>query len=195
MTPKKKQILEEKKQKLKCEIAFKNFEQSSILPFIEILEEVKKLEIEYEITEICYIKNEWKDMIQKVFEKTPFINYHLSKISISNDNPLIEKLLDLYPNTNPIRYVPNLPVVAKYESDNSKVLKSLIKNNLLTDQHVYLYYFQYAFLLKINLSALAEKAIEELFNFFLGDAVIFPEDYRWIIAHSLEEEWQFGFKD
>jgi hypothetical protein len=61
---------------------------------------------------------------------------------------------------------------------------------------VKLYYFQYAFILKINLSTVEEKVTEELFNLWLGDTILFPEDYSWLMAYSLEEEeeWRFGMK-
>lgn len=195
MTPEQKLILEEKKQKLKCEIDFKNFAQANILPFIEILEELTRLEIDYKIIQTCSINEDWQDMLVQLFAKEPFVNYPLSEIPISSENDLVEQLLEIYPNTHPMRYVPDLPLVAKFESDSSAILKSILKTNQLTDEHVYLYYFQYVFLLQINLKTLAEKATEELFNFGLGDAVLFPKDYKWLIAHSIEEEWQFGFKD
>ena len=62
----------------------------------------------------------------------------------------------------------------------------------MADQWVKLYYFQYAFILKISLSTLAVKASDEMFNLWLGDAVLFPEDYSWITAYSMEQQWKFG---
>jgi hypothetical protein len=94
--------------------------------------------------------------IYKEFED----NYYFSETLVSRDNHLVEELLEIYANTHGIRYGSDYPIAAHCKLNISKVLKSIIIKNQLADQWVNLYYFQFAFLLKINISALSEKATE-----------------------------------
>lgn len=56
-------------------------------------------------------------------ERDPFVHYDLSETLVSRNNHLIEKLLEIYPNTHAIRYIPDFPLIAQYEINISKILK------------------------------------------------------------------------
>ena len=187
MTPEQRRILEQKKKQLQLKIAAEQFVAERIQPYLEILDELARAEIQYSIVALSYIDPEQQPFLEPLLQQEPFTNYKLSQAIILDNNPLVDQLLDLYPNTHPMRYVPDLPIY-----DDYFFVEEWIKEHNLADKEVYLYHLSYALLLKVNFSELVKKATDEIFNFWYGDAVVFPEDYSWIIAYSINGQWRFG---
>lgn len=195
MSPEKRQVLQQKKEQLQRRIAFEAFLGESVIPFMEVLDTLQNLKISFKVVLLRCIPMEFKDLLLERFRTETFVKYNLSDIEISTDDIWIEQLLDSYPNMHPLRYVPDFPLVGSRVDVPSMVLSEILDTHHLASQNVYLCYLKYAFLLEINLQALAQNVDEEVFNIWQGDAVIFPKDLSWLIAYSLEEEWRFGIKN
>ena len=76
--------------------------------------------------------------------ENPFAAFGLDKVPQSSDNALINALLDLYPSTNPFRYVPGLPLMP-YDTS----LSSIIETYDAGGEIVYFNYFSYPFVLEL----------------------------------------------
>lgn len=192
MSPDKRRILQEKKEQLRIQIVFDEFVNRSILPFLEVLEALQDLGIGFQVVMLRCVPKEFLGLLSEYFKVGPFLKYNLSQIEISTDDRCIEQLLETYPNTHPLRYVPDLPVVGLIGDSPAVVFPEIMSINQIETHKVYLCHLKYAFLLEVNLQDLAQNADWTIFNIWEGDAVIFPKDFSWIIAYSLEEEWRFG---
>lgn len=195
MTPGQQNTLQQKKQQLQLQIQFKAFLESFITPFIAILENFSEHKINHRVVLARCIPQEFKALLSVEFTTNKFEKYKLSKIKISTEDAEIEHLLESFPNTHPLRYVPDLPIVEQENDRPTTILKSIINSAGLPKQQVYVCYMNFGFLLKVDLHDLSEKATDDLFNIWLGDAVVFPKNQEWLIAYSLENEWRFGRKE
>lgn len=193
MSPEQQQALQQKKEQLRLRIAFEAFIDTYILPFTALLDEFQNLKIGHRVVALRCIPGEFKDMLSERFNTEDYKKYNLTHIEISTDDTWLGKLLQSYPNTHPLRYVPDLPVIGSIGDGPSVVLAGILNDYLPTKQDVvYLCYLKYAFLMEVDLQGLAQNADWQIFNIWEGDAVIFPKELDWLIAYSLEEEWRFG---
>jgi hypothetical protein len=122
MTPEKRKLLENRRTLLQQQLQATEFVESSIRPFVEILQILKESHVDFSIIEFVNVREEWKIFLDEILLENPFVSFGLNKIPQSNDNALINDLLDCYPSTNPFRYVPDLPLIPYGTS-----LKSIIE--------------------------------------------------------------------
>lgn len=85
--------------------------------------------------------------------------------------------------------MPKIDKINLITSHHESGLKTAVESLALENQTVYMYYLQYAPLLQLQLYDLLPVDNENLFNFWHGDVVIFPENHSWLISYSLEEDW------
>lgn len=189
MTPQKRKELEDRRTFLQQRLQATAFAEGSIVPFVEILQILKESHVQFGIVEFVNVRREWKIFLDEILSGSPFAAFGLNKVPRSNDNALINALLDRYPSTNPFRYVPGLPLMP-YDTS----LSSIIETYDAGREIVYFNYFAYPFVLELPLSHLKQVNETELFNSRHEDAVIFPKNKEWLIAYSLEEEWRHGKK-
>lgn len=189
MTPEKRKQLENRRILLQQQLQATEFVESSIRPFVEILQILKENQVDFNIVEFINVRPEWKIFLDEILSENPFVAFGLNKVPQSNDNALINNLLNRYPSTNPFRYEPDLPLMP-YETS----LRSIIEMQDWKHEMVYLNYLAYPFILQLPLSDLKSVDEAELFNCWHGDVVIFPKNKEWLIAYSLEEEWRHGKK-
>ena len=189
MTPEKRKELEDRRVLLQQKQEAKEFVESSVRPFVEILQILKESHVQFNIVEFVNVRPEWKIFLDEILSEDPFAAFGLNKVPQVNDNSLINDLLDCYPSTNPFRYVPGLPLMPHGTS-----LSSIIETDNPGNETVFLSYFAYSFILELPLSDLKQVVETELFNSWNGDVVIFPKKKEWLIAYSLEEEWRYGKK-
>ena len=161
------------------------FVESSIRPFLEVLQTLTGGHVQFNLVEFVNVRPEWKIFLDEILSEKLFAAFGLNEVPQSNDNVLINELLDCYPSANPFRYVPDLPLMP-YDTS----LRSIIETQHREHEMAYLNYLAYPFILELPLSDLKQVNEAELFNFRHGDVVIFPKDRKWLIAYSLEEEWR-----
>ena len=117
---------------------------------------------------------------------------------LNNSDEEIPKVLDLlfqkYPSVNPLRYVPNLPLLGN-ATHEIPLLNEAIESLKLPDQEVYLYYLRYVPVLQLPLYDLLHFTNDDVFDPWHGDLVIFPKDLNWLIALTLESDWYAGKAD
>src|SRR5690606_3782465 len=95
---------------------------------------------------------------------------------------------------NSLRYVPNL---AKYADYGNMPPKGSLRDGLqktvqaldLQNHNVYVYYLQYALVLKVSLHDLCIHDHDDLFKSLHSDVVIFPDRSYWLIVFTLKKEW------
>lgn len=191
MTPEHRQILQQKRELLQQRIRFNKFIDDFVTPVLPILDELQRQEINHQVVSLRCIPKEFTSMLAEQFTTETFVKYTLSEFEIQTEDSIIEALMEVYPNTHPIRYVPNLPII-DLSNDPAAALTEIIRTNHLADRHIYLCWLRYAFLLKADIQDLAQKANEELFNSWHGDTLIFPTDLSWCIAYSINDEWRLG---
>lgn len=138
MTPEKRNELEDRRTLLQQKLQATAFAESSIRPFVEILQILKESHVQFDITEFVNVRREWKIFLDEILSESPFTTYELNKVPQSNDNILINDLLDRYPSTNPFRYVPNLPLMPCGTS-----LSTIIEIYDQGGEMVYFNYFSY----------------------------------------------------
>ena len=185
MTPEKRKELENRRILLQQQLQATEFVERSIRPFVEILQILKESHVDFNIVEFVNVRPEWKLFLDQILSENPFATFGLSKVPQSNDNALINDLLNRYPSTNPFRYVPDLPLMPYGTS-----LRSIIETQDWEHEMVYLNYLAYPFVLELPLSDLKHVDEAEMFNFRYEDVVVFPKDMKWLIAYSVEEEWR-----
>lgn len=186
MESSKRKALEERRQELRTRLLVKEWVLHQFDPFCEVLNELDRNSIVYDIHQLVNIPRSWEPLLREELATASHNAYRNSNFSFCEHYPLINRLLEVFPGTNPFRYVPDLP---KYEVDT---VKELCRNFRFKDQIVYLFYFSYGVVLTLRLFDLFNAENDSLFNLAHGDTVIFPADYSWLIAFSIEEEWYAG---
>jgi len=198
MQPNKRQELEERRRQLQIKHAADEFVTSSLEPYIEILEHLKKREVAFEVIRLMYLQHDWKPHLENLLNQAPYKSYgfHSAHVTCTELGVTMDQLYERYPSINPLRYVPALTKVERYRmAPTDQVQNGLaiaVTALALPDQKVFLYYLKYTPLIEIDLAELSRHADDELFNLWHGDAVIFPADLSWLIAFTLEEEWYAG---
>lgn len=147
--------------------------------------------IHHRIEYLAAIKEEerpyWERAIRGVQDEYPQLSE--SQFIVAEANPAHVAVLDYFPNTHPLRYVPDLPVVFRFEGDLQKAMNTC-RSFLHDVSEVFLFYEQYTPLLRIGLDDLCKHAahlMEPLDNVFVTSP-----DYRFLIFKSLEDEWRAG---
>lgn len=186
METEKRKELEGRRAALRENLKAREFTGRSLLPFIEILEELVKHQVDFQVVKFVNFRPEWEAFIDEALSEAPFEPFGLAGVPRSEGNPLILGLLDAYPSVNPFRYVPDLPL---YPCGTS--LASIIEEHGDAET-VYVSYLRYPFILQLGLAELKKTDESQLFNFWHEDVVIFPKDQKWLMAFSLEDEWRYG---
>ncbi|MEQ7801135.1 hypothetical protein ABDJ41_15135 [Pedobacter sp. ASV1-7] len=189
MTAEQQTQLQEKRVQLQIRIRFKEFLKEYITSFLEILDEFQNLEIEYRVLSFRCIPEEFHDLLRENLQIKALVKYQLAQVEITAEDLRFAAILEKYPSANPFRYVLDAPV--GYNSQPGEVLQEIMKTHRISEEIVVICWLKYAFLLEININDLAQKTNTGIINTWHGDTIIFPKDYRWLIAYSLEDEWRF----
>lgn len=189
MTPRKRKELENRRVLLLQKLQAKEFVETRIRPFIEILQVLEENRVPFKIVRMVNIPPEWKPFMDELLSESPFVLFGLDKVPQADDHMLIHELLDCYPSVHAFRYVPDLQSLPPGTS-----LRAVAAGRHTGDETIYFSYFAYPFVLEVALSGLTQADETELFNFWHGDAVIFPKNRAWLMAYSLEGEWRYGKK-
>lgn len=192
MPPEKDKRLHNKRDELQLRIRLGEFINAYILPFAAILEELIQLKINFEVVESRCIPLEFHEHLAEPLQKEPLSVHALANLPFNSADPKIDSLMEQFPSVLSLRYQPDLPVFDIDPSNDDFALKQLIQKMRLNDTEVFLCYLNMPFVIKTNLTELAERANDEIFNTWQGDAVIFPNNSNWLIAYSLEEEWRYS---
>lgn len=189
MTSEQSDRLLEKRKELQLHIRFNEFVKANVMPFFEILNEFQNSKIEYRALSFRRVPQELQELLREYIQSQACSSYKLSEAEISLGDEAVERLMERYPNTHPLRYIPDLPRYHFWWQ-----VEEQIKKHQLEEQEVYLCYLQYALVFKVKISELIIKATEEVFTAWYGDLVVFPADYHWLLVHSVNDFWQFGNK-
>ena len=198
MQQSKRQELEERRRQHQLRQGAETFAASSLQSYVEILDYLDRQGVALKIIQLMYVRSEWKIPIQTILQGAPYAAYGFRPDHLEGSG-MEEKMDELYlryPSTNPLRYVPSLPKLADYNVLSPGEIRNGLKKAAallgLSNQKVFLYYLRYAPLIEVSLFDILEHDHKDLFNFWHGDAVIFPADLSWLMAFTLEEEWYAG---
>lgn len=197
----KRTALEQRRQQLQLKIQAEAYIERHIKPARELFDDLHQHEVTFEIAGLVYTPEEYRSdieqtIVQPVYNDYGFQPNHLQRSAIEQ---LLDTLFDQYPSVNSLRYVPNLVKYADYGNMPPKGslrdgLQKTVQALDLQNQNVYVYYLQYALVLKVSLHDLCIHDHEDLFNTWHGEVVIFPDHSEWLIVFTLEEEWLGGQK-
>lgn len=197
----KRSALEQRRQQLQLKIQAETYIERYIKPARELFDDLRQHEVTFEIAGIVYTPKEYRSHVEQTIVQSMYSDYgfqpnHLQSSAIEQ---LLNTLFDQYPSVNSLRYVPNLPKYADYGSVPPQGgprdgLQKVVQAMDLRDQNVYVYYLQYALVLKVSLRDLSVHDHEDLFNTWHGEVVIFSDHPDWLITFTLEEEWLGGQK-
>tara|TARA_R110002020_G_scaffold218232_12_gene426061 strand:+ start:712 stop:1302 length:591 start_codon:yes stop_codon:yes gene_type:complete len=187
----KKERLEQLRAQLQTKLKAKEFLENQISPFLEIQNHLRHKEVAFTILDLLGFQEEWlpyleEELLESYFPALP------DDLGQSKAVKLVHTLFDKYPTTNEFRYEPNFEKINLVSTQEVSGLKQTVKSLGLENQTVYLYYLQYTPLVQLELYDLFLVDNEDLFNFWFGDVVIFPENHSWLISYSLEEDWYAG---
>lgn len=201
MDDNKRSALEQRRQQLQLKIQAETYIERHIKSARELFDDLRQHEVTFEIAGLVYTPMEYRPyieqtIVQPMYNKYRFQSNHLQSTALEQ---LLDTLFDQYPSINPLRYVPNLPKYADYSSMPSKGglrdgLQKVVHAMGLQNQNVYVYYLQYALVLKASLRDLCTHDHEDMFNTWHGEVVIFTDHPDWLITFTLEEEWLGGQK-
>ncbi|WP_333887020.1 hypothetical protein [Sphingobacterium siyangense] len=163
--------------------------ENRIVPFLEILDELQNLEIEHSIISFRCIPPEFHELLRRHTQTEALEKYKLAKVEITTEDTTVETVLEKYPSINPFRYVLDASVVG-YGNLPDEALQEIQETQQFKEEKVFVYWLKYAFLLEIDFKDLVKRANDDLFNSWHDDAVIFPKDYSWLIAYTIEDEWR-----
>ncbi|MGV4413334.1 MULTISPECIES: hypothetical protein [unclassified Chryseobacterium] len=189
MNPDRKNQLLAKRAQLQNRIRFNEFVENRIVPFLEILDELQNLEIEHSIISFRCIPPEFHELLRRHTQTEALEKYKLAKVEITTEDTTVETVLEKYPSINPFRYVLDASVVG-YGNLPDEALQEIQETQQFKEEKVFVYWLKYAFLLEIDFKDLVKRANDDLFNSWHDDAVIFPKDYSWLIAYTIEDEWR-----
>lgn len=161
------------------------------LPVLEVLHEANTIwSLEYFVCAEDFQYGFWLDEIGL----EPWNQFPVPKMVIkkTNDFYVHDSIVATFPNTHPLRYVPDLPKFNKGADETGQsVLKRIIHEVSLDDAEVYFVYLRFAPVLKLQLKDIVQLADTELF-LPMEDVGIVAKDYSWMLFRTLEDEWYFG---
>ncbi len=187
MTPEKQERLHFLRSENQLKLETEHFYNQHIEPLREVIDYFRKENMHLEIEGFCDISENMKKGLS-ILLRSNNLPYNMDGNRKADD--IMNRALLTYPNQHSLRYVPELPLVAI--SPDANPIKPSTANLAISDQFVYLYYMGYSPLFRVSLNDLCNCMHEEIFNPWLDDAVIFPDDFSWLIAYSLEDEWYAG---
>ena len=181
----------QKREQLQTRIKFDDFVKLYVDGLIEILREVQLLEIHYKIVSWRCVPKEFYSLLAEYIIKDAFLRNNVEETELFSDDSTIEKLLKLFPSVNPLRYVPDLPIVAR-GTEISALLPTLFKSYEINNSTVYFCWLKYPAIVEMDISEFTELANDEILGFWHGDLIVFPKNFTWILTYSIEDEWRFG---
>jgi hypothetical protein len=147
-----------------------------------------KWELEYldVVTEDQY--HYWiEKLVQEPWSKFSFPN---SVIVQGENYGVHEMFYSRYPSTLPLRYLPSSEIVQTETSDTTTILKTMINENGLNNQDVYLFYIRMSPVIKMELYDIFALSTQEILPDH-EDVAIMALDGSWLIYKSIEQEWLF----
>jgi hypothetical protein len=182
----------QKRTQLQLQLRFNDFVKACVEPFTEVLEELQRLEINHGIVSLRFVPLQFEPLLVEKFRSGTFAKFDLSGVDIAMEDKRMEQIMDVFPNKHSSRYFPDLPVVGSLGNSTS-VLKELIEADYIAEQHVYVCWLQYSFLLEVDIRELAQRANKEILDSWHGDVIIFSKDFSWLaVYYAFEDEWRFG---
>lgn len=175
------------KKRLQQKLQAQTFFTEDVSACVELLTAFQEAGINYKIAGWVNVKQELRSYLVPEFEKLGF--------ALDDDNNLVvadilDQVFETYPSIHSFRYVPPVPELNSLEQRDA--LFEAMEYLNLQDQEVQVYWLRYAVVLKLNLLDLLKLPADSVFTGWHGDAVIFPENLRWLIAYSLEDLWYAG---
>ena len=190
------ETLIEKKKQLRLKLAVRDFIHLHVIEWLPVMDHFKQKELPFLINHLACI-NEYELPYWKVeLEKGKLASYKfdIAKLLISDEDPIHEKVLRNFPNTNPLRYVPDLPLKSS-NSVNWKAELTLAADELAIESaEVIFFYLRYSPVLTINMEALL-SIDEDPLGGMSEDMVICTSDYSRMICRTLEDDWYWGSSD
>lgn len=176
-------------------LRLKEFVTRDIDPFLELMNDLNKRRITYQIVELVGVLPEWSSYLKVLFSKSPYKNYGFLKVQFEFEktHSLVAEFHNKYPSTHIFQYKPNVPQISSL-SNTQETFNHILTNMHLVDQKVYVYYFKYAVVVEIFLHQLLKADGDILFNTWRGDVVIFSSNFDWVIAYTIADNWYAGYK-
>lgn len=180
-----------KREQLQLRLRFNEFVKLNIEPFLAVLDSFKVSEITYRVSSFRCVPLEFHELFCDYIQTEALATYQLTEVTICVQDTEVEFALAKYPSVNPFRYVLDASVIG-YGSQHSKVLQELTGREPLIEKKAYICWLAYTFLLEVDFQDFAQKVNQQIINTWHGDTLIFPSDYAWLTAYSLEDEWRFS---
>lgn len=105
-------------------------------------------------------------------------------------SPVHDQLFNTFPTTNPLRYLPPIPVLGSQEGLANSFSSLLPKAIHMYRQPVYFVFARMSPVIRINVSHFLEMAAKQLLPEG-EDICIIPANFEWLLFRSLEDEWRF----
>jgi hypothetical protein len=191
------QRLEEKKKQVQAQQQVKAQSErlaAGWLPTLQLIQQKRiAWRLEYFICTTGLTYTHWKMQLGR----EPWQSAEPNKLLLLEKDEVYvhNELVDHYPNHHPLRYVPELQYTPGENSWSEKeILTEAFEKLGFPDQPVYFFCMRLPPVLILRFSDIIKLAGEGLLK-ELEDICITPVDYSWLIFRSLEDEWQFGYKE
>lgn len=135
MNPDRQNQLLAKRAQLQVRIRFNEFVESRIVPFLDILNELRALQIKHRVFSFRCIPQEFHKLLREYLQGETQAKYQLADVTITSEDIVAETILEKYPSAHPFRYVLDAPVIG-YGNLPDEVLQELARTNKLAEREV-----------------------------------------------------------
>jgi hypothetical protein len=129
------------------------------------------------------VYEQWQKEVQENWQQYGINPEHLKN---SKEYYIHDKTISRYVNTNPLRYVPEIPQLDLYDELPSVVLNKLLAN--VPEQKFYFFFTRYAPVLILDSISLLTDTMNECIP-DLEDVCIISTDLSLFIYKTLENDW------
>ncbi|CAL1520893.1 hypothetical protein [Chitinophaga sp. MM2321] len=188
------QELLQRKAVMQDKLAVKNFITTQILDWLPVYDYLLAHHIRHTLRYLTCTNQQLQPYWEASLAQLPLEPYGFNTSQLYNGEvyTILEKTDRLFPNTYPLRYVPDLPVLTDELIPPAVALAQAVDHLQLPDGEVYLFYQRFSPLLTIQLSDLIRHA-DELINSWYADTSICAADGSWMIFYSIEDIWYSGY--
>lgn len=184
---------EQKKQALRNKLTVEQQSTFLITWWLEIANSIKNAGAKWSLAYLEVVNQDQHDYWVEKLTQDPWTSFSFPADVICNGDSywVHEMLYSRYPSSLPLRYLPSIEIFKSKEVDTSRILKTIIDQNGLSNQVIFLLYVRMSPVIKMDLYDIltldAAAILPEL-----EDAAIIALDGSWLIFKSLEQEWLFG---
>jgi hypothetical protein len=186
----------EKKKLLQAQLAVAEQSKQLVnwwLPAIHVLEtEQTGWTLQY----LTYAEGDQYRLWLQELRRQPWHAFSFSDAVILNrdDSFIHDRIFTDYPSVNPLRYLPRLSQQTEPRDTAGQVLTRARDFFRIEDQPVYLFFARLSPVIKLPISSIIKFTNTELL-LNVEDICITPMNFDWLIFRSLEDEWQFGYRE